>query len=110
MSIPTPPPPAPRRATSHVSAPKVTPYPTRRSVRQLRGEYPSAPSRPAAVNEPLILVNWAAVASVCFFSALFLLIGIAVGAGIVSDAGASMVPACTDAIADAGGICRGEPR
>lgn len=104
--------PTPRRATFHANAagPEFPPPPPRRVIRQ--HERATGKSR-----APEIVINWAAVASVCFFSALFLLIGIAIGAGIVSDAARAAigdpfngVPACTEEIANAGGICHGEPR
>jgi len=68
----------------------------------------------AEQHERITRYNWRAIALVVWTALVFLLFGIGIGASLVTDAiessSSNMVPACTDAIADAGGICKGEPR
>lgn len=60
---------------------------------------------------PRIVIHWSRIAVLFYVAFLFFLIGIGVGASLVMGAvKASVVPVCTDAIADAGGVCIGEPR
>ena len=73
---------------------------------------PAMIEEPDGTWTPTIIINWMAVSCVLFVGLLMFLLGMTAGISIMRDAAVqpTPVPACTDAIADAGGICWGEPR